>query len=207
MGKMASKNKYKDFLKSSYIREISDAALNMWRAGWAERNAGNISYLLEENIAKKYFNINKFKKNISLSVIVKELAGCIFIVTGTGKYFKNIKGDPSNNLGVVKVSKDGESIGVIWGFDDGNGPTSELVSHFLSHIERLKADPLHRVIIHTHATNVIAMTAVHDLDEKAFTKTLWKMCSECIVVFPDGVGVIPWMVRGLMISASIPLKK
>ena len=34
------------------------------------------------------------------------------------------------------------------------------------------------------------------LDEKKFTHTLWEMCTECIVVFPDGVGVLPWMLCG-----------
>ena len=40
------------------------------------------------------------------------------------------------------------------------------------------------------------MTYVHTLDEKAFTRTLWQMCTECIVVFPDGVNVLPWMLCG-----------
>jgi rhamnulose-1-phosphate aldolase len=66
----------------------------------------------------------------------------------------------------------------------------------MSHIERLKVDPLHRVVTHCHATNLVAMTYVHSLDERAFTRTLWKMSIEAIVVFPDGVSVLPWMLCG-----------
>ena len=40
------------------------------------------------------------------------------------------------------------------------------------------------------------MNYVHELDEKKFTHTLWEMCTECIVVFPDGIGVLPWMLCG-----------
>jgi rhamnulose-1-phosphate aldolase len=40
------------------------------------------------------------------------------------------------------------------------------------------------------------MTYVHTLDEREFTRTLWQMCTECIVVFPDGVNVLPWMLCG-----------
>ena len=40
------------------------------------------------------------------------------------------------------------------------------------------------------------MNYVHELDEKKFTHTLWEMCTECIVVFPDGVGILPWMLCG-----------
>ncbi len=66
----------------------------------------------------------------------------------------------------------------------------------MSHIERLKISPQNRVIMHCHPANLLAMTYVHDLEERAFTRTLWQMCTECIVVFPDGVNVLPWMLCG-----------
>ena len=40
------------------------------------------------------------------------------------------------------------------------------------------------------------MNYVHELDEAKFTHTLWEMCTECIAVFPEGVGVLPWMLCG-----------
>ena len=66
----------------------------------------------------------------------------------------------------------------------------------MSHAARLKIDPQNRVVMHCHPANLLAMTYVHTLDEKAFTRTLWQMCTECIVVFPDGVNVLPWMLCG-----------
>ena len=50
--------------------------------------------------------------------------------------------------------------------------------------------------MHSHPTYTLAMNYVHELDDKKFTHTLWQMCTECVVVFPDGVGVLPWMVCG-----------
>ena len=35
-----------------------------------------------------------------------------------------------------------------------------------------------------------------ELNDKDFSHTLWQMCTECIVVFPEGVGVLPWMLCG-----------
>ena len=67
--------------------------------------------------------------------------------------------------------------------------------HFAGHIARLKADPSHRVILHTHATHIVIMSTA-ELDEDAFTSALWRMHSECLVVFPDGIGLLPWMVPG-----------
>ncbi len=104
--------------------------------------------------------------------------------------------DPESNLGVLRVSADGQRLEVLWGLSNGAVPTSELPAHFMTHIERLRVDPQHRVVIHNHATHTLAMTFVHELDERQFTRTLWQMCTECIVVFPDGIGIVPWMIPG-----------
>ena len=85
---------------------------------------------------------------------------------------------------------------LLWGYADGGKFTSELPAHLMSHMARLSVDPENRVIMHSHPTNMLAMNYVHPLDEKQFTHTLWEMCTECIVVFPDGIGVLPWMLCG-----------
>ena len=54
----------------------------------------------------------------------------------------------------------------------------------------------HRVIYHAHTTNIIALTFVLPLKDEIFTRELWESATECPVVFPDGVGVVPWMVPG-----------
>ncbi|WP_339286870.1 rhamnulose-1-phosphate aldolase [Paenibacillus sp. FSL E2-0201] len=189
----------KGYIASSeapFIQEMSEITRHMWELGWDELNGGNVSYLLDENEVAKYINVLEPLRTIKLTFPVKELAGKYFIVTGSGKYFRNVIKDPEANLGVLRVSANGESVEVLWGLRNGAVPTSELASHFMSHIERLKVDPTHRIVLHTHATNVIAMTFTHDLDELKFTKTLWEMCTECLVVFPDGISVIPWIVPG-----------
>lgn len=40
------------------------------------------------------------------------------------------------------------------------------------------------------------MTHIFPQDENKWTETLWKMQTESIVVFPEGVGVLPWMLCG-----------
>ena len=108
------------------------------------------------------------------------LIGKIFIVTGTGKYFKNVKADPENNLGIIRIAEDGTTAQLLWGYKDGGRFTSELPAHLMSHMARLSVDKENRVIIHSHPTNTLAMNYVHELDEKKFTHTLWEMCTECI---------------------------
>ena len=186
----------KNILNAPFVEEMKKTTANMYRLGWDERNGGNISYMLDENEVKQYLDLNNVIRTIPIDFDAAELEGKIFIVTGTGKYFKNVEFDPANNLGIIRIAKDGKTAELLWGYEDGGKFTSELPAHLMSHITRLKKDPDHRVVIHTHPTNTLAMTHVHELDDKKFTHTIWEMCTECIVVFPDGIGVLPWMVCG-----------
>ena len=192
----------KNILTAPFLKEMCKTASNMYRLGWDERNGGNISYLLKEEEVAEYLDLNKVIRTIPLMGVnevdfdASPLEGKIFIVTGTGKYFKNVEDDPETNLGIVRIGKKGKEVELLWGFADGGRPTSEFPAHMMSHIARLSVDPENRVVMHSHPTNTLAMNFVHELDEKKFTHTLWEMCTECIVVFPDGVGVLPWMLCG-----------
>lgn len=192
----------KNVLTAPFVREMCKTASNMYRLGWDERNGGNISYLLKEEEVAEYLDLKKVIRTIPLMGVnevnfdASPLEGKIFIVTGTGKYFKNVEDDPETNLGIVRIGKGGKEVELLWGFKDGGRPTSEFPAHMMSHMARLSVDPENRVVMHSHPTNTLAMNFVHELDEKKFTHTLWEMCTECIVVFPDGVGVLPWMLCG-----------
>ena len=190
----------KDVKSAPFVKEMCKITANMYRLGWDERNGGNISYLLNEKEVAEYLDLNKVLRTIPLAGVnaadfdVTPLIGKIFIVTGTGKYFKNVEDDPEANLGIVRVAQNG--IELLWGYNDGGRTTSELPAHLMCHMARLKVDPENRVVMHSHPTHTLAMNYVHELDEKKLTHTLWEMCTECIAVFPDGVGILPWMLCG-----------
>ena len=186
----------KNILNAPFVEEMKKTTANMYRLGWDERNGGNISYMLEENEVAEYLDINKPLRNIDLGFDASALKGKIFIVTGTGKYFKNIIDDPETNLGIVKIAENGTTAELLWGYKDGGKFTSEFPAHMMSHISRLSVDPENRVIMHTHPTYTIAMNTVCSIDEKDFTHKLWQSNTEAVVVFPDGVGVLPCMVCG-----------
>ena len=50
-------------------------------------------------------------------------------------------------------------------------------------IARLEVDPDNRIVMHCHASHLLAMSFTHELDERSFSRTLWQMCTECLVVF------------------------
>lgn len=186
----------KSIVESHFVQEMIETTTNMYRLGWDERNGGNISYLLDEKELLPYLDLNSVLRTIPINFDGKELTGKYFIVTGSGKYFKNVKNNPADCLGVIRIGETGKEVELLWGFEGGGIPTSELPSHLMSHISRLKVDPLNKVVMHCHASHLLAMTYSHDLNERDFTRTLWQMSTECLVVFPEGVGVIPWIVPG-----------
>ncbi len=186
----------KNIRKAPFILDMCEATANMYRQGWDERNGGNISCLLKEEEVAAYINIHKVIRRIPTGFNAEKLIGKYFVVTGTGKYFKNVIKDPETNLGIIRIAEDGTTAELLWGYKDGGKFTSELPAHLMSHIARLSVDPENRVIMHSHPTYTIAMNTCCDTDEKAFTKKLWQSNTECVVVFPDGVGVLPCMICG-----------
>ncbi|UMX82537.1 rhamnulose-1-phosphate aldolase [Klebsiella pneumoniae] len=120
-----------------------------------------------------------------------------FIVTGSGKFFRNVQLDPAANLGVVKVDSDGAGYHILWGPDGGCRPDLRAAGTLPVAQQRIKlTGGKDRVIMHCHATNLIALTYVLENHSDLFTRKLWEGSTECLVVFPDGVGILPWMVPG-----------
>ena len=91
----------KDILTAPFVKEMCDTTANMYRLGWDERNGGNISYMLDEEEVAQYLDINHVLREIPTGVKADALIGRIFIVTGTGKYFKNVKGIPEKLIASI----------------------------------------------------------------------------------------------------------
>ena len=85
---MKAEKAMKDIINAPFLKEFTKTTSNMYRLGWDERNGGNISYLLDEEEIRDY-EISKVKREIPLGFNAHELIGRYFLMTGTGKYFKN----------------------------------------------------------------------------------------------------------------------
>ncbi len=177
------------------IEQVTNILDQLYVHGWDERNGGNLSYILTSEEVKSLGLKDEIIRTFHYDFDMTPLIGKYFIITGTGKYFRNCKQFPEENLGIMKVV-DAHNLGLIWGYSDGGRPTSEAPTHLNCHIERLKVDEEHRLVIHCHTTNIICMTHVCPLSSSYFTEQLWKMQTESIVVFPEGVSVLPWMLCG-----------
>lgn len=181
-----------------FIKEFIQLTINGYEQNWHERNGGNLSYRLkaeEVEAIQKYCDFSGEFKPIGTSV--PKLAGEYFLITGSGKFFRNVSLDPENNICIIQLDKKGENYRILWGLKNGGRPTSELPTHLMNHeIKKVTTNNKHRVIYHCHPANIIALTFTMPLDNKIITRELWEMATECPVVFPSGVGIVEWMVPG-----------
>jgi len=177
-----------------FIRMCSDG----WDLGWHERNGGNLSYRMkEEEVRAVEDELKTDKPWQPIGTTVPSLAGEFFLVTGSGKYMRNVQLDPEANISIIELDGKGENFRIRWGMRDGGRPTSELPSHLMNlEVKKISTNGACRVVYHAHCTNTIALTFVLPLDSKVFTRELWECATECPVVFPQGIGVVPWMVPG-----------
>lgn len=184
-------------LQAPFMFDIINACNTIYDVGWGENHAGNLSYRLTAEEIETYIGKEwDSERRYSLEKACPQLGDQFFLVTASGSPFKNVKHKPDVHLGVIHLFEDGSGYEIIWGFHENRKPTSELPTHLLCQSERLLVDPDHRIVLHCHPTYTIAMTFIHELDQRDFTRTMWSLNSECILVFPEGIGLLPWMVCG-----------
>ncbi len=200
-----------NFTDAEFVKGFIRMANDGWEQGWHERNGGNLSYRVkngEVETVKECLEPGEWK---NIGTAVPKLAGQYFLVTGSGKYFRNVAVKPEDSFCMIEIDGSGEKYRKVWGLANGGNPTSELPSHLMNHEVKMSASGgKNRVIYHAHPANIIALTFVLPLTDEVFTRELWEMINECAYIFPRGVGVVEWMVPGgrdIAVATSELMKK
>ena len=186
-----------DILESKLVRAFTKICTDGYEQGWHERNGGNLSYRLKEEEVeelKDSFDYDAEWKEIGTTV--EDLKNEHFMVTGSGKYMRNVSLDFEDSVAIIRVNEDGTKYQIVFGLVNGGRPTSELPTHLMN-LEVLKhRDPEMRVVYHCHPANTIALTFLLPCDDQIFTREIWEMMTECPIIFPKGIGTVEWMVPG-----------
>lgn len=93
------------FIDSPYVRNMAKTTENLYRHGWDERNGGNVSLRLTKEEVEAYTGTDKVLRQISIDFDASELAGKYYLVTGTGRYFKNMVEFPERDMGLIRISE------------------------------------------------------------------------------------------------------
>jgi rhamnulose-1-phosphate aldolase len=181
------------------IRFVAEAAelLDLcWRMGWNEANGGNFSWRLPtaeiEDILARAFPGVAPDAPVPLPAAQPTLDGDYFLVTGSGQFFRHAAARPDQVFGIVRIVGGGTAWQKIWGFTAGARPTMEFPTHLVGHATRKRiSDGRERIILHTHVPELVVLSCLTPLDSRAITRALWGMMPECLVLFPDGVRIVP----------------
>ena len=78
--------------QSWFVQGMIKATTDAWLKGWDERNGGNLTLRLDDaDIAPYHDNFHQQPRYIPLSQPMPLLANTPFIVTGSGKFFRNVQ--------------------------------------------------------------------------------------------------------------------
>ncbi len=199
----------------SFIEEAAPFVQLCWEMGWNEANGGNVSWRLPEEEIHGILNRRFPNTVLGDPVLLPEphpsLDGEYFLVTGAGQYFRHAITHPAEVFGIVQIVNDGTAYQRHWGLINGGRPTSEFATHLVGHaIRKRVSNGRERIILHCHVPEFIALSFLMPLDSRELTMALWQKMPECIVVFPDGVRVVPPLLPGtvkIAQASAIELEK
>ena len=181
------------------IKEVSEVAGYLWQKGWAERNAGNISVNITHLITNPTYPIDEYPY-FELKTSHSVLSSGFFLVSGTGKRMRDLARDPQGNTLFIHLDQEGRGYRIMG--HDGKAtenfrPTSELPTHLGIHQMIAMRGSTEKVVIHTHATELVALTQIREFcHQEKLNRLLWGMHPETIIFIPEGVGVVPYETPG-----------
>lgn len=185
--------------QQGFVRRFGRMCQDGYEAGYHERNGGNASYRLTvgEVQAVRPFFYDVPSSWVQLGVIVPAMAGEFLLVTGSGKFLRNVKDEMAENAGIVEINEAGDAGRIVWGLKGGGRPTSEIGAHVAAQgVRKVATNGASRVLYHAHPASLVALTSLVPADARTVTRLLWTSHTESVIAFPGGLGVLPWMVPG-----------
>ena len=97
-------------LESKFVQGFIKMADDGYQQGWHERNGGNLSYRLKaEEVEMIRPRLNAPGEWQPIGTEVPGLAGEFFLVTGSGKYFRNVTIKPEDSICMIELDEKGET--------------------------------------------------------------------------------------------------
>ena len=183
---------------NAILEEMLEVSGYLWERGWAERNAGNLSVDVTEHIPSRKAGQNSGVLR-KLDYTYPDLANRCFLVTGSGRRFRDMRKNAPANACILRISEGGDEYTIIWGGQAGPDfrPTSEFPAHLRLHEYLRQTNAEEIVVLHTHPIELIALTHLPEYrDEATMNQALWCTHPEVKYNLPKGVGFVPYVIPG-----------
>lgn len=157
------------------IEEIARTAESLYQRGWAERNAGNLSWRVD---VRRHIGHDREA----------------LLITARNSRMRDIARDPYSGLLLLSVDIASGDSRIVAGQGE---PTSELATHLRLHRLLKLRHAQNRVLLHTHPRYLTAITHHPDFrDENAINALLRAMHPEISLFLWEGVGWSPFRCPG-----------
>ncbi len=174
------------------INDVAEVAGYLWQKGWAERNGGNITVNVTENVDDEIRNLPAISPQYPIGFTLPNLKGCYFFCKGTNKRMRDLARWPMQNGSIIRITDDCAHYEII--ADDPVKPTSEIPSHLAMHNSLIGKGSTYKAVLHTHPIELVAMSHNPEfLQKDVLTKLLWSMIPETKAFAPRGLGIVPYM--------------
>lgn len=179
------------------MQRMGEAGQRMAEIGASEGAAGNISlYVAGQLDPGAVFTL---AEEIDLPVAAPALAGGSLLVTGSGRRLREVYRRPEDNLGIIHVLPGGARARLYTaGSRLFTRLTSELNSHLAVHNDQIAlSGGAYSALVHAqplHLTYLSHIARYRDAAE--LNRRLLRWQPEMIVMFPQGVAVVPFLVPG-----------
>jgi rhamnulose-1-phosphate aldolase len=179
------------------IQHIGEAGRHLAEINASEGSAGNISAYLGKDLPPP--PAFSQEESMILPVVVPELAGGAFVVTGSGRRLREIAGDPEANLGYMVIEPGGARARFY------TSPrrlfarvTVEFNTHLAVHHDQItRHDLSFHAIIHAQPFHLVYLSHIPRYqDALTLNRHLLRWQPECIYYLPEGIALAPFLLSG-----------
>jgi len=185
-------------LKPCY-KAMGKVAGFLWKKGWAEKNAGNISINVSDLLSLE--EVKGYDKSVffELEKHTPALAGKVLIITASGSRMRDVKKNPRRETCLIEINHTGRRYRILSTGEGGTEvqPTSEMPAHLVIHDFLVRNQRQERVVLHAHVTEAIMLTHHPEFKkEESINNLLWRMQPETSLFIPEGVGFVSYKKPG-----------
>jgi rhamnulose-1-phosphate aldolase len=179
------------------LEMMGDAGKRLSKIEACEGAAGNITICLRRPVELgAHFPL---VEEIELPQSVPELAGAMFLVSGSGRRLREIFNEPVAHVGCILVNKGGQT-GKLFTSSKRRFErvSSEFNSHLAVHYDHmLSSGTDFHAIIHAQPLRLTYLSHIPRYQDEHFLNThLLRWQPETIINLPEGIGFVPFRIPG-----------
>jgi rhamnulose-1-phosphate aldolase len=179
------------------ITDLADAGQTLVQIHASEGAAGNLSaYLAAEHPVPAMFTETEI---IELPVAVPELSDGRFVVSGSGTRMRDIRENPGACLAILAIRPEGTTATLHYAPSRSFARiTSEFNSHLAVHRAIVTSETLsYHAIVHAQPRQLTYLSHLSDYQNSTYlNRRLLRWQPEAILNFPEGIGILPFLVPG-----------